>query len=193
MNRIEVELRALVENTGELKQRLEEQKIQLVETRYLKDSYFCHKSVKSLAETEQNEIGDYALRLRKSKKDAGEAKTSITAKIVIDSNNHDYFEEYETIVKDYDEMKKILEKTEFKSFFDLEKTRYIYSCDDMEICVEDIVDFGGAIEVEIMTSADRASEAREKIRKFLNDNGISDDMLVPKTVTSIIMHERAKF
>jgi adenylate cyclase class IV len=61
----------------------------------------------------------------------------------------------------------------------------------MEICLEDIVDFGLGIEVEIMTTKEGSESSIQKIKKLLASLGISDEDIVPKSITNMIMHERA--
>ena len=67
----------------------------------------------------------------------------------------------------------------------------MYKLDTMEICIDDIKDFGGAVEIEIMCSANEATEAKQKIKDFLFTCGVDKAKIVPKSITNIIMKERA--
>jgi len=81
--------------------------------------------------------------------------------------------------------------TEFKPFFKLEKTRKIYRYEDAEIAVEDIVDFGSAVEVEIMAAPGDEQKSKEKIIEILKSFGVPESAIVPKSITNIVMKERA--
>jgi adenylate cyclase class IV len=61
----------------------------------------------------------------------------------------------------------------------------------MKICVENIVDFGGAVEIEIMCSLGEENKNKQKIINFFKQCNIDDTKIVPKSITNIIMKERA--
>jgi len=63
----------------------------------------------------------------------------------------------------------------------------------MTICLEDIVGFDSIIEVEVITDKLGSQRAKEKIRAFLNEIGIDNNQLVPKSITNLLMRQRAKF
>ena len=96
-----------------------------------------------------DEIGSYSLRLRVARKNDVETIT-LNTKTITNTGDHNAWEEHEIIVDNFKEAALILSMTEFKPFFKLEKHRHTYVINEMEVLVEDITDFGGAIEVEIM-------------------------------------------
>lgn len=64
----------------------------------------------------------------------------------------------------------------------------------MEVMVEDIVDFGRAVEVEIICAPGAEAESKEKIEDlFITDLDISDSDILPKSVTNIIVKTRSFF
>ena len=149
--------------------------------------------MKSLDEVEMNDIGSYSLRLRKKTKD-GIIESSINTKIILSKGDHFGWEEHETEIQDFDEMRSILTAIGFKVFFELEKDRTVFEYhENIEINLENIANFGTGIEIEIMCSKDEIQESKEKILKLLEKIGVKKEMLVEKSITNIIMKERAKF
>lgn len=188
---IEVEIRARLDDIESFKKRIEKSGAKPVSSLYVCDMYFCKKTAEKVEDVEMDEVGSYSLRLRKLKKGDNKEKFTINTKTITNHGDHNAWEEHEVEVSDFLEAAKIFNMTEFKPFFKLEKVRFVYKLDTMEICVEDIVDFGGAVEVEIMSSNDGVSEAKQKIKAFLHTCGIDDVSIVPKSITNIIMKERA--
>jgi predicted adenylyl cyclase CyaB len=188
---IEVEIRALLDDTLAFRNLIEKNGAKLIHSLYLCDIYFCKKTARKVEDVEMNEKGSYSLRLRKLRKGDNQDKFTINTKTITNYGDHNAWEEHEIEINDFSEAAKILELTEFKPFFKLEKNRFVYKLDDMEICVEDIVDFGGAVEIEIMCSDDQVVEAKKKIKEFLLKCDINETNIVPKSVTNIIMKERA--
>ncbi len=77
-------------------------------------------------------------------------------------------------------------------FFALEKHRHTYEFDGMKILVEEITDFGGAIEAEIMCIPGKEEPLKAKIRNLLiHELGLNELEIVPKSVTNIILKQRA--
>jgi len=188
---IEVEIRARLDNIAEFKETLDRTGAQQASSLYICDVYFCVETATRVENVEMDEVGSYSLRLRKSKKDGENEHITINTKTITNHGDHNAWEEHEIKVNDFLEAAKILNTTEFKPFFMLEKTRFTYRLDDMEICVEDITDFGGAVEIEIMISRGQEDNAKRKIRDFLMRCGVSKEKIVPKSITNIIMKERA--
>ncbi len=189
-NNIEVELRALVKDPDVVKNNIEKSGAKFIGLSSLHDIYFCSKPISSVEEAEMNEVGSYSLRLRKYSKDKVKSIT-LNTKTITKKGDHNAWEEHETEVEDFSETAKILLMTEFKPFFELKKTRYEYKLDNLGIFVEDIEDFGGAIEVEILTTPGTEDVAKEKIFKFLDKIGVPKESVVPKSVTNIVMKQRA--
>ena len=188
---IEVELRALVKDVEDFQEQLKEKGAVYKNSSYLCDIYFCKKSICGIEGVEMNEVGSYSLRLRVTRKDEKEEVT-INTKTITNEGDHNAWEEHEIVVDSFAEAAKIMSMTEFKPFFKLEKHRHTYVINDMEVLVEDIVDFGGGIEVEIMCVAGDEEVSKDKIKSLLIENlGLSESDIVPKSVTNIIMKQRA--
>lgn len=188
---IEVEIRARLDNIANFRSIVEKLGTKLISSLYVCDIYFCVKTATSIEDVEMDKVGSYSLRLRRSKKNGDKEYFTINTKTITHHGDHNAWEEHEIEVNDFQEAAKILNTTEFKPFFKLEKERFVYKLDNMEICVEDIKDFGGAVEIEIMCSADEATEAKQKIKDFLHKCNIDETKIVPKSITNIIMKERA--
>lgn len=189
---IEVEIRARLDDISGFKNRIEKFGAKPISSLYMCDIYFCKKTAKKVEDVEMDEVGSYSLRLRKLKQGNNKDKFTINTKTITNHGDHNAWEEHEAEVSDFSEAAKIFNTTEFKPFFKLEKERFVYVLDNMEICVEDIVDFGGAVEIEIMCSNDEeVAEAKQKIKSFLHKCGINDANIVQKSITNIIMKERA--
>lgn len=188
---IEVELRALVKDAELFQNQLKEKGAEYKNSSYLCDIYFCEKNATSVADVEMDEIGSYSLRLRVARN--GEVETiTLNTKTITNTGDHNAWEEHEVIVDSFKEAALILSMTEFKPFFKLEKHRHTYVINEMEVLVEDITDFGGAIEVEIMCMPGEEEASKNKIKALLlNELGLSESDIVPKSVTNIIMKQRA--
>jgi len=63
----------------------------------------------------------------------------------------------------------------------------------MIICVEDIVGFGSTIEVEVITDESASQRAKKEIRTFLKEMDIDNNQLVPRSITNLLMQQKAKF
>jgi predicted adenylyl cyclase CyaB len=187
---IEVEMRALVKDMGPLQSAVEKVGAIYKSENSLHDIYFCDKSINSVEEVEMHDVGSYSLRLRKYSNDTG-AKISLNTKTITRTGDHNAWEEHETMVENFKETAKILVATEFKPYFELEKIRREYVLGELSICLEDIKDFGACIEVEIITSPGDEDTAKERILQFLSSVGVTRDAVVPKSVTNIVMKERA--
>lgn len=189
-NHIEVELRALVKDLSLLKQNIEKSGAKYIGLSSLHDIYFCNKAFSSTEEAEMNEVGSYSVRLRKFSQ--GKRKSiTLNIKVITTKGDHHAWEEHESEVKDFSEAAKILSLTEFKPFFELKKIRYEYKLGEFGIFIEDIENFGGGIEIEILTTPGDEEESKEKILKFLIELGLSKDDIVPKSITNIVMKQRA--
>lgn len=188
---IEVELRALVADPKDFQEKLKQKGAEHKNSSYLKDVYFCDKKATSVADVEMDKVGSYSLRLRIARK--GDTETiSLNTKTITTEGDHNAWEEHEVKIDNFREAALILSTTEFKPFFELEKHRHTYLLNDMEILVEEITDFGGAIEVEIMCMPGEEESSKAKIKNLLtNELGLSEAEIVPKSVTNIIMKQRA--
>lgn len=186
----EIELRALIKNVKSLRKKLEKKGVIFITSHTLHDIYFCYKGYCHLKEVEMHEIGSYSLRLRKTNKD-GQELITINTKTITNKGDHNAWEEHESTVDSFEETAKMLTLTEFKPFFELKKIRYHYKLDNLNIFIDDISDFGPCIEVEILTVPEETEQAKEQIFKFLKSLDINPNNIVPKSVTNIVMNQRA--
>jgi len=158
--------------------------------RYIHDVYYCDKSCQKVEDAEMNQVGSYSVRIRKEVK---EGITTITynKKTITTEGDHNSWREEEEPRADFEEANQEMIDGGYKFFFDLDKDREKFVLNDMEICLEDIKDFGLGIEVEVMTTQEESETVKEKIKAFLKSLGVKDEDIVPKSITNIIMHQRA--
>ena len=156
------------------------------------DAYYCAQSVTTFKEIEMDRVGSYSLRLRTERANGSES-SSLNTKVIQSEGDHNAWLEHEVSVSSFDEGEKILKAIGFKKFFELRKERYSFNDGDVHVCLEDIADFQPAIEVEIMTTQDATDQAKKDLIAYLSRNGIGQDKIVKKSVTNLLMRERAKF
>ena len=188
---IEVEIRALISDISNFKKKLKELGAVYKNKSYLQDTYFCRKDLNKLNQVEMHKVGSYSLRIRKSRRQKEKLKSTLNSKTIIKKGDHNSWIEHEIEIADPRETAKILVQTEFKPFFQLEKYRFFYTLNGLNIFVEDIKDFGQCVEVEIMAESGKQDEAKKKIMVFLNKVKVDKDNIVKKSVTNLIMKKRA--
>jgi len=158
----------------------------------MEDAYFCPSLVKEFKEIEMDHPGSYSLRLRREINE-GVEHSSLNTKIIVNAGDHNAWREHETEVSSYENTKKIIEAIGFKSFFILKKDRYSFENQGVHVCLENIFDFQPVIEVEIMTTDNDVDIAKEHLIAYLENNGIKKEMIVPKSITNILMKQKASF
>jgi predicted adenylyl cyclase CyaB len=191
MKNHEVELRAFITK----KQKNVLQKIlknSESKNKFVKDVYYCPKSVKKFAEVEMDEVGSFSLRLRESKV-GRETETTINMKVITSYGDHHAWDEHEIVIDSLKEANRIFKALGFKAFFTLEKERHSFIYQGMSVNLEEIKGAGSAVEVEIITEKSKADEAKQKILKFLEECGVQKDQIVKKSLTNELMHKLAKF
>lgn len=188
-NTQEVELRALLDkNTFDsIKVRLLKLGAEVCGSERLVDTYFCPKEIESFDALEMDEIGAYSLRLRRSPNNV-----DLNIKVITQQGDHNSWEEHEVIVDSYEEAHKILEFIGFKNFITITKNRFKYKIGVVNIFLEDIKNFGFAIEAEIVTTRDKGDVAKKTIRELFNKLSIPSEKIVQKSITNLIMREKAK-
>ncbi|MBI4426849.1 MAG: class IV adenylate cyclase [Candidatus Kerfeldbacteria bacterium] len=158
----------------------------------LTDVYFCPRSVRSFKAIEMDEIGSFSLRLR-TRRAGGISTSNLNIKVITRRGDHHAWEEHESGVGSFDEMKHILTTVGFKPFFTMKKQRRTYVRGRFTAVVEDIAGFGPIIEVEVLTSKRDAPRAKLRIHAFLESIGVQASQIVPKSVTNLLMHKMTKF
>lgn len=192
MNTQEVELRAIVKdgNFKSLKDKLLFLGANSQGTRSIYDVYYCDKSCEKVEDAEMNKVGSFSIRIRKESKN-GNSVITYNRKIITTEGDHNSWKEEEEVKEDFEDANQEMLNKGYKFFFSLDKEREKFVLDDMEICLEDIKDFGLGIEVEVLTTQDKANEAKLKIKDFLKKLELDESDIVPKSITNIIMHQRA--
>jgi len=156
------------------------------------DEYWCPLATKSFADIEMNKIGSYSLRLRKLNY-GGKECICLNTKVIASENDHNAWEEHEISVDSFNEGREILRAIGLKPFFVLEKIRTDYKVYDAIFSLEDIRDFGKAVEAEIIATSDKVPSAKKRLRGLFEKFGISESQIFPKSITNILMHKRASF
>lgn len=188
----EIEIRALIKDGD--KQSIREKIINSGAIskglRSIHDVYYCDQSCQKVEDAEMNKVGSYSVRVRKEAKD-GVVSISYNKKTITTEGDHNSWKEEEEPRASFEEAKKEMIDSGYKFFFDLDKEREKFILDDMEICLEDIKYFGLGIEVEIIATLEESEDVKQKIRAFLKDIDVKEEDIVPKSITNIIMHQRA--
>jgi len=146
---MEIEIKCYCDDDKNVKNLLSEIGAEFIDKRFERDIYFNHPS-KDFKDT------DEALRLRT----VGE-KTLITYKGPKVSKISKARIEHETEVKDYSSMNNILESLGFVQSGIVEKERYIYSFNGMEISIDYVEGLGIFVEIE------KIGELKDEIEKEL--------------------------
>lgn len=84
----------------------------------------------------------------------------------------DYAEEYETIVSQPGELRKILQFLDFKKVETVDKQREYWNCGKLEVALDDIKGLGFFVEVEVKGDFTDAIKARTECMNFLERLGI---------------------
>ncbi len=190
----EIEKRALLntEQQAQFRQKLENMGAKQIAESKIHDVYFCPKAVKSFSELEMNEVGSYSLRLREEEEGKLSEKTMNT-KVITSKGDHNSWAEHEIKVDSIETAGKILETIGFKPFCDIHKNRKTFKVGRMSVLLEDIRNFGFGVEVEILSSKEDSDRAKKEIDDFLRSAGISEDQVVSKSITNIIMKKKSNF
>lgn len=158
--------------------------------RSIHDVYYCDKSCQKVEDAEMNKVGSYSVRIRKEVKDSV-TSISYNKKTITTEGDHNSWKEEEEPREDFEKANQEMIDSGYKFFFDLDKNREKFVLGDMEICLEDIKDFGLGIEVEVMATQEESDEVKQKIKTFLKSIDVQEEDIVPKSITNIIMHQRA--
>jgi len=84
----------------------------------------------------------------------------------------DYAQEYETEVKQSDELRKILEFLDFKKVAVVEKQREYWDCENFEVVLDNVKELGCFVEVELKQNCDNGLIGRQKCMGFLGKLGV---------------------
>ena len=139
-----------------------------------------------------DDVGSYSLRLR-SETNGSKETASMNTKVIQLEGDHNAWLEHETGISSFIETEHILNDIGFKKYFELRKKRYSFEDESVHVCLEDIEDFQPAIEVEIITTKAGTDKAKKTLLSYLSRNGISEGMILKKSITNLLMRERARF
>lgn len=189
----EVELRVLLtpEQRGAILKQLEGAGACFAGKETMVDLYYCPKGVTSFSQIAMDAVGSFSLRVRQTVQD-GVATVQINTKTITTYGDHHAWQEHELTVDSFAEAQKLLQLLGYKVFCRIEKERARFrvdqmAIDQMTICIDDIRDFGCALEIEIMATEETAHQAKETIKQFLACLGIGREQILPKSVTYLIM------
>ena len=188
----EVELRVLLEpeQRADLEAKLKAYGIQWEATENIVDEYYCPQRVGSFAEITMDEVGSFSLRSRMVER-GGVMQVQLNTKVITTQGDHHAWEEHEVSVDSAPQLQAILGTLGYKVFCRIEKERTIFKLGQKTICIDEIRDFGCALEIEVMTCPDAAQEAKREIEQFLASLGVSREQILPKSVTYLIMQTRS--
>ncbi|MDE1825416.1 MAG: CYTH domain-containing protein [Candidatus Micrarchaeota archaeon] len=193
-NKQEVEKRAILplDKKQEVVDKLIGQGAKLNGEKGVNDIYFCTNSVKSFEEVEMDEVGSYSLRIREEKH-GGKTERSMNVKVITSYGDHHSWAEHEIKISSIEDTEALLKVIGFKPFCKIEKNRKEFKLGNKSIFLEDILGFGLGIEVEILTTQEETEKAKKEIDDTLRILGIDRSQIVPKSITNMIMREKAKF
>jgi predicted adenylyl cyclase CyaB len=191
---IEVEARAVVSRTGKahLVERISALGAELILEEKIEDFHFCPSHITSFEEIEMKKVGSYGLRVRRVTSQ-NSSKANINIKTLTLEDDHSSWQEVETEISSIEAMWQILETIGFKVFFSITKERTTFSLDDFTIVIDDIDDFGLAVEAELLISEDKVAESKLRTKELLRKLGITDEAFIAKSVPNILMKTKSVF
>ncbi|MBN1969542.1 MAG: CYTH domain-containing protein [Candidatus Delongbacteria bacterium] len=139
-----------------LKKQLVEINAEICETTIIKDTYYTHKSIKSLEEQNKWYLSGkgFIVRTREvNNSNTKEHTVSIEVKKTDPKNPHVINFEREALCKSLSEAKEFLEMIDLKEFTRIYKTRILYKYKQFEITIDDIEGFGIGVEIELQKNS----------------------------------------
>ncbi len=189
MKIMEIEIRAFIENIAAFKKRLSSLGATLEAKKHIIDYWFCKKECSSFDEVQQHRPWSYALRIRETRRKGGSIY-ELNCKVLEKEGDHNAFHEYETILSDCKQAKKILESIGFKVFCVVDKKRTTYTLENCSINVEDINGFKLAVELEIISNSN-VEKNKAYLKQLLDKLGIKEESKIEKSITFLYMKEFA--
>lgn len=90
------------------------------------------------------------------------------------SGDYDYAEEYETVVSNSEELRKILNFLDFKKVITVDKQREYWDCGNIEVALDKIEGLGCFIEAEAKGDFRDSAEAKQNCFNFLAELGVEN-------------------
>ena len=184
---MEIEIRAFIENEQEIEQKLINLGAQFLAEKEILDIWFCDKNAKHFDQIKQDKPGSFGLRLRKEKFQ-DKIKYEINCKVLEKNKDHNAFHEFETEIKNFKQMEKILKSIGFKDFCTVNKKRKIFQFKNCKINIEKIEGFRPAIELEIISDKD-IEKHKNFLQNILNELNIKQKDKIEKSITFLYMSE----
>jgi adenylate cyclase class 2 len=162
---IEIEVKAHAEDLKEVETRILAKGAELTWQGEQRDTYYNHPN-RDFAQT------DEALRVRET-----QGRAVLTYKGPKLDPSSKTREEIELEIADSASMKPLLAKLGFTEVALVIKQRTKYAMDDLMVCLDDVVDVGKFVEIEVsvpsIESEARVSEERDRIIDVMKDLGLS--------------------
>ncbi|MFH0978222.1 MAG: CYTH domain-containing protein [Candidatus Woesearchaeota archaeon] len=184
---MEIEIRAFVEDFSLIQLKLAEIGTTLLANNHIIDLWFCESRYTKFEEVQQDKPGSYALRIRQCD-DSKSHKVELNCKVLELEGDHNAFHEYETIVGDLGQTRKILEALGFKVFCTIDKMRKTYKFGNCTINLEDIKGYRPAVELEIIDDKDIENN-KLKLHKLMGQLNILEANKIEKSITYLFMKE----
>ena len=162
MANVEVEVKAEIKNSEELKN-----KVVLLGGSF-KESKYQYDILLDPPETDFSKT-DQVLRIRNSN---GNWKMDYKSPRL--DNETKSRMEYSIKIDDGKQLKDIFKWMGFKIVGEIEKNRDVYSFNDLKISFDNITNLGNFIEVECMTDEDKFEDSKRKIFSFLSSLGVNE-------------------
>lgn len=174
----EVEVKAKVENLGQVREKLVQLGCQFSPPIRQEDKIFIHESI-NFSDLDE---GTIVLRIRRSKnilltlkKKLGNELAHIEREIQIDKA---------------EEAEEMLELMSFKEVVNVNKTRSEAKYQGMTICLDSVDTLGNFIEVEKITDKNNIDEIQEELYKFLEGIGIGKEKIVLYAYDTLIYNNK---
>lgn len=89
-----------------------------------------------------------------------------------ENGQQDGVQEYETDIKQPDELRKILGFLDFKKVVVVEKQREYWNCENFEVVLDNVKELGCFVEVELKEGCDNGLLGKQKCMEFLGKLGV---------------------
>jgi len=111
-----------------------------------------------------------------------------------ENGQQDYAQEYETEVKQPEELKKILKFLDFKKVITVDKKREYWDCGSFEVVLDEVKNLGSFVEVELVKNYKNASLGRQKCIDFLKKLNvqITENDIIKNGYPVLLMNARRR-
>ena len=173
MQKHEVEMRFKCPDLEDFKSNLIKMGAKLSGPEIQEDFYFRPKG----KENAEQKPGDFILRIRRTKD-----KKFLTLKGLTEIRGA--WLEHELEINNAEEAEKMLSVMGYARWLEISKTRQTTKLDDFEICIDDVKQLGPYVEVSLF--AEDTENARNKIKQFISNLGISENEFESRGYPEII-------